>query len=236
MGHPDRVETLLRATSHARPHAHRPARSRAVRGPGPRLGGRRHASAAAQPPRGAARGGERAVPGQRPRALRLRRQPLPQDPAGGGHGALRRGRGRTARLRPARGHEHHPARRWLEPERPGPDRGDPGGRAPALRGDRRRGRGPPGARGTRRPARAREPGARTARPQARPRPGEHRHRHRRRRDRQQLGRHALRRDAGLLPDARLAHLRAPLGHHDRHRRSGRRGGVRRAASRSSPAA
>ena len=53
-----------------------------------------------------------------------------------------------------------------------------------------------------------------ARPQARPRPGQHRHRLRRRRDRQQLRRDALRRRARLLQHGALADVRA--------RRRGRR--------------
>ena len=52
---------------------------------------------------------------------------------------------------------------------------------------------------------------------ARTRSGVDRHRDRRRRHRQQLRRHALRHHRRLLPDGRLADLRAAVGDGDRHR-------------------
>ena len=72
----------------------------------------------------------------------------------------------------------------------------------------------------------RQPRARPVFPQARPGPGVDGLRDRRRRDRQQLRRHALRRDAGLLLDGALADLRAGVGHRDRHRGARRRGALR----------
>ena len=68
-------------------------------------------------------------------------------------------------------------------------------------------------------ARTCERRARVARPPPRPRSGVHGHRDGRRSDREQLRRHALRCRARLLPDRSLAHVRAAVGHDDRHGRN-----------------
>ena len=103
-----------------------------------------------------------------------------------------------------------------EPQRPGAGRRDHGRRAPPLA--RRDGGGgretcPCAAGHGARPCERR---ARVARPAPRSRPGVHGHRDGRRSDREQLRRHALRCRARLLPDGSLAHVRAAVGHDDRH--------------------
>ena len=120
------------------------------------------------------------------------------------------------------GHPGHLPRRRHQPQRPGAERRNPGRRPPPLRRRRGRGRGSAGAGQAGDDPRPRQPRPRPARAQARARPGEHRDRHRRRGRRQQLRRHALRDDQGLLLDRALADLRPALGDDDRHRR-GRRG-------------
>ena len=74
------------------------ARSRAGRRPRARRAGGRHAGAAARRELVALLGADRVLHARaRPRALRLRREPLPADPAGGRHGARRRRRREGAR-------------------------------------------------------------------------------------------------------------------------------------------
>ena len=152
-----------------------------------------------------------------PDPLRLRREPLPLDPAGDRDPALhRRGRRRDGGGAAHIDATRVPGRRH-QPQRPVPDRRHPARLPAALqagsRGVRRRARSRPARRG----ARSRQPAAGPPRPPPRSRSGEHRDRLRRRRARQQLGGDALRRPCRLLPNGQRAEIPARRWHRDRHR-------------------
>ena len=201
------VAGLTRRCSEPTPPASRPRRQRRRR-PRTRLGGGRDAAAAARTADGRPRSRSHRHARTRPRALRLRRQPLPLDPQRRGAPARHRRRGGAVRPRAQQRNPDRVPRRGDEPQRAGPDRRDPRGRAPALEaGEHRAGRGAR-ALAARRRAREREPQARAPPAQARARSREHRHRLRRRRPCQQLRRHALRRACRLLQHRALADVRA----------------------------
>ena len=144
----------------------------------------------------AARRGPRAARARSTCPLRLRREPLPAVPAGGRDGARRRRR--RARCSPTRARTGTPRdlpRRRHEPQRPGADATASWSTCAGTGRGRRASRTAARARAS---GRARCSATRTACSRRHgyklgPDPGEHRHRDRRRRDRQQLGRHALRR-------------------------------------------
>ena len=118
-----------------------------------------------------------------------------------------------------------------EPQRPGPGRRDPRRCSPSLVGRDGRRRWCACSRAARHRARLRQPRAGALFAQTRSRSRQHERRHHRGSDREQLGRHALRRGARLLPDRSLAHIRVAVRHGDRHGGGRSRGGVRCARAR-----
>ena len=164
-----------------------------------------------------------ARPSLRPRPLRVRRQPLPPVPEGGGDGPRRRRRREGARVRAPQLDPGHLPRRRHQPQRPGPVRRDPRRRPPPLSRGHGRGRGGPRA-GQARDRARRTPTASSPRYGYRlgPDPAST--------DIACVGGVIANNSGGMrcgvthdsYRDGQRAHLRARLGDGDRHRRARRR--------------